>query len=388
LKTYDQFANDYALNPDAEIAKMDDEEAPPEPETLRRDVLMRRQRALKLQDQIPESIVVSMFQIDCKSIRTTLADKHLKIAKAEVELIAKQAKITSNKIMAEFDTKDLKIIAVPNNIEELSEIKSYMGQVPQEIEKLGQEIKKCTDIYDMLNEFQYAFNDEDDADKRWRMFGSPQETIQKIARQNVTLDKEKEKFVAQMQNQQADYDQKVHMVTQEVAQFIKNEDINAFEQIANDARDLWTRLGDICDSAKTFNVREQLTENEETSYEPVFQLQKDFRAFYDLWTTIDNYRQSEKRWRHDDFELLNSEELENTVDESNRVLARAIGIFRGKSLVAHQKMAEKVKEEVLDFRQYVGMAMAMRTDGIQPRHWTKISAAVGFDVKPFDGFNL
>ena len=103
--------------------------------------------------------------------------------------------------MAEFDTKDLKIIAVPNNIEELSEIKSYMAQVPNEIEKLGVEINKCTDIYDMLNEFQYAFEQEEDADKRWRMFGSPQETIQKIARQNVTLDKEREKFVAQMQNQ-------------------------------------------------------------------------------------------------------------------------------------------------------------------------------------------
>jgi len=154
-----------------------------------------------------------MFQIDCKSIRTTLADKHLKIAKAEVELIAKQAKIISNRIMAEFDTKDLKIIAVPNNIEELSEIKAYMAQVPNEIEKLGVEINKCTDIYDMLNEFQYAFEQEEDADKRWRMFGSPQETIQKIARQNVTLDKEREKFVAQMQNQQAEYDQKVHMIT-------------------------------------------------------------------------------------------------------------------------------------------------------------------------------
>jgi len=114
-----------------------------------------------------------MFEINCSVIRQTLADKHLKIAKAEIELIAKQAKLTSNKIMAEFDTKDLKIIAVPNNIEELSEIKAYMAQVPQEIEKLGFEIKKCTDIYDMLNEFQYSCADEDDADKRWRMFGSP-----------------------------------------------------------------------------------------------------------------------------------------------------------------------------------------------------------------------
>jgi hypothetical protein len=30
-----------------------------------------------------------MFEIDCRSIRDTLAEKHLKIAKAEVELIAK-----------------------------------------------------------------------------------------------------------------------------------------------------------------------------------------------------------------------------------------------------------------------------------------------------------
>jgi dynein heavy chain len=48
LKTYDQFQSDYNLDPDAEIAKMDDEENPPEPDALRRDVLMRRQRALKL----------------------------------------------------------------------------------------------------------------------------------------------------------------------------------------------------------------------------------------------------------------------------------------------------------------------------------------------------
>jgi dynein heavy chain len=48
LKTYDQFQSDYNLDPDAEIAKMDDEENPPEPDALRRDVLMRRQRAQKL----------------------------------------------------------------------------------------------------------------------------------------------------------------------------------------------------------------------------------------------------------------------------------------------------------------------------------------------------
>jgi dynein heavy chain len=34
------------------------------------------------------------------------------------------------------------------------------------------------------------------------------------------------------------------------------------------------------------------------------------------------------------------------------------------------------------------MIMAMRVDGIKDRHWEAISTKVGFEVKPFDGFNL
>jgi dynein heavy chain len=173
LKTYDQFASDYALKPQEVIASMDDPENPTEPDVLRRDVISRRARAQKLMDSIPELMTVSFFQIDCRSIRTTLSEKHLKIANEEIELIAKQAKVSANKISLEFDNKDLKIIAVPSNIEELSDIRTYMSQVPMEIEKLNLEIKKTTDIYDMLNEFQYSFAEEDDADKRWRVFGQP-----------------------------------------------------------------------------------------------------------------------------------------------------------------------------------------------------------------------
>jgi dynein heavy chain len=160
-------------------------------------------------------------------------------------------------------------MAVPTNIEELSQIRQYMAQVPIDIEKKQADIRKNTDIYDMLNDFQYAFTEEEDADKRWRMFGSPQETMQKIARQNVFLDKEKEKFVAQMQSQQAEFDSKMNMLTQEVTQFMKQDDIAAYEQISAEARELMQRLGDNSDLAKTYNMRESLTDNDETSYENV-----------------------------------------------------------------------------------------------------------------------
>jgi translation initiation factor IF-2 len=79
--------------------------------------------------------------------------------------------------MLEIDNMDIQIMAVPTTIEELSQIRQYMAEVPITIEKKQVDIKKCTDIYDMLNDFQYAFTEEEDADKRWRMFGSPQETV-------------------------------------------------------------------------------------------------------------------------------------------------------------------------------------------------------------------
>ena len=47
-----------------------------------------------------------------------------------------------------------------------------------------------------------------------------------------------------------------------------------------------------------------------------------------------------------------------------------------------------MKETVGEFAPKVPMIMAMRTEGIKDRHWEAISAKVGFEVKPFEGFTL
>jgi hypothetical protein len=61
----------------------------------------------------------------------------------------------------------------------------------------------------------------------------------------------------------------MNMLTQEVTQFMKQDDIAAYEQISAEARELMQRLGDNSDLAKTYNMRESLTDNDETSYENV-----------------------------------------------------------------------------------------------------------------------
>ena len=73
-----------------------------------------------------------------------------------------------------------KIESAPKDIEELTSIKDYMAAVPNEIEKSMGDLKACMQIYEILNSFNYKYHDDEDYDKKWKLYGSPKETIEKI----------------------------------------------------------------------------------------------------------------------------------------------------------------------------------------------------------------
>ena len=64
-------------------------------------------------------------------------------------------------------------------------------------------------VYKILEEFKYSFSDDDDYEKQWRLYGSPNDTKSVIGRQMAALEKEKDKFVNLMQQEQGDFDLKV-----------------------------------------------------------------------------------------------------------------------------------------------------------------------------------
>ena len=115
---------------------------------------------------------------------------------------------------------------------------------------------------------------------------------------------------------------------------------------------------------------------------------KEFLPYYNLWTTVDNFKKSHKSWLHDDFEVLDSAKLEETVDSSSKTLAQTIRIFRDKELPGILKIADSIKEDVDAFKPFVPLALALSTEGMKDRHWNGISEKVGFEVKPYEGFTF
>lgn len=247
IATFKAFQEEYKLDPDKLIAELDDPENPPDAAAvtqLQKDVNFHRQEAERLKELIPETKVVSMFLVNCRKVRDIVAEKHTKIADQMIEIIAKAAKKMANDTMEGFDQVNLRVESQPKDIEELSSIKDYMAGVPNEIQKLKNDIATGMKIYGILEGFQYKFADEEDYDRQWRLYGSPMETLGRIAKQGNFLDKEKDKFVNIMQQDQVEFDTKVAEIGALVAKFDENVDMAAYEEVAKNARVLKQKLDD------------------------------------------------------------------------------------------------------------------------------------------------
>ena len=47
-----------------------------------------------------------------------------------------------------------------------------------------------------------------------------------------------------------------------------------------------------------------------------------------------------------------------------------------------------MKSKIDDFKPLVPLAIALRKEGMYERHWDQLSAKVGFDIRPVEGFTL
>ena len=90
----------------------------------------------------------------------------------------------------------------------------------------------------------------------------------------------------------------------------------------------------------------------------------------------------------DPWENLDALDLEETVQNSFKVILRTASYFNSKNMEDISKIAADVKEKIDDFRKYVPLAVALRKEGMYERHWDQVSKGVGFDIRPTKDFTL
>lgn len=134
------------------------------------------------------------------------------------------------------------------------------------------------------------------------------------------------------------------------------------------------KLDEANEKAKNINNRETLVEYEDVSdFTAIPSMMKEFKAYYDLWTTVEVWKNSHAGWINDPFDEVDASAIEDTVDNANKTMAQVIRFFRDKELPAILGIAEQIKKEVELFKPHVPVLVGLRTEGMKDRHWESLS---------------
>lgn len=387
LKTYEKFIPESQLNVEKYMLSMNDYENPASVDEIKADIEKHRKEVLRIEQDIPESIDISYFKVNCKDIRKSFAGKHSSIVEKEIKLIATRAREKNNELSLKFEEMEAKIRKTPQTIEELTDIKDFMAALPIEIQKDKVEISDCMEIYDLLEDFQHEFGNSE-LDAKWDLFAMPKKLMETIQAQTSTLEKQKESFLKEMAQEQEEFLEMLEGIELTVGQFSNYDDINKFEDAFVDVQSVNARLKEYTEKTNLFNRREALMGKPVTDYSQLRQSVKDFEPYSNLWTTARNWYHNHKSWLEDPWEDLDAQNLDDTVQNSFKTILRTAAYFKGKDLPKISTIAAEVKEKIDSFRKYVPLAVALRKDGMYERHWDQISEGVGFDIRPTEGFTL
>lgn len=383
---YNQYREEFMLNIEDEKKKLEDQENPMSAQDLKRYISKHKEMEKLLLSEIPKRVQVSVFLIECKEMRKKLAEKHSELVKEAKTTLKERAKVFTAGITEAFEAMKNKIKKQASSIEDLTNIRSFItSEVPSLVEKQKLDIEKMMEAYDILDEYNEKLQREELSNK-WSAFRRPKELLEIIEEQKAVLAKREDGLYSAMQGSQVEFKEELSKMEDIVGNLKTYTDINQYEEVAKKTANYREKIKEYKEKEKAFNHRESLLNKPTTDYAQLKQIEKEFVPYDNLWTTADKWFKNKHSWHNDKWEKLDAQGMESIVAESSKLMSQTTRVFKDQEAIL--KIAQAIKEEVEKFKQYVPLAVSLRTEGMKERHWKEITQICGFEVKPVEGFTM
>ena len=338
----------------------------------------------KVLDEIPQFVNLGMFNIKLESISKSLIQKYDHLTHMIMALIAQKAAFKSKAVISKFRDIHSKLIIKPTNIEEIAELEDYMKEVPKESEEIRMWIEEMLTQFDVLDEYNFELSDEQFANK-WTAFGWPkqiEETLLECEKQNIA---DRDSYMNDMKREQQEFEKKLDELELIVTNYHVHSDLGKISEIGPDVRDKVRLLKEYNDLSKKFQSRENIFGLDQTDYDRVSRIAKQFDPYAQLWVSADDWFTCKKEWSESPFDKLDPEKMENILTEAWRNVFKASKAFT--ELPALKDAADEIKRQIDEFKPVMPVVTALRNPGLKDRHWSIMSKELGTDLIPGENLN-
>ena len=170
-------------------------------EQLRELVVKHQQSVVEIEQSIPESINLGLFSVSCTKISRALIAKHQKLSDLLQELMARKSIEQANMLVDKYKAIQTRLNRLPTTIEELTELRDYMGTIGQQLGELQDTLAHVLDNFDDLDLVQFKI-DRGAFMLKWEVFGWPKEIQQKVVEVDEELARRKKEYQLSMEEEQ------------------------------------------------------------------------------------------------------------------------------------------------------------------------------------------
>ncbi|XP_044079595.1 dynein axonemal heavy chain 1 isoform X1 [Siniperca chuatsi] len=333
----------------------------------------------RLEHSLPSSIVIGPFIVRVEAVRQALSNKRKALANALLDQLVLKLRKQVDDAHEECNTMSRKLREKPNSIEELTEKRDWMKQIPEQLKSYKELLAKTLSDYELIEEFCYCLSDED-VNKKWTAIGWPQRIINQMEAVAIQHVEDEERFHKIQLVDQNNFEDHLDSLQMLVAGFAGHADIDHAHEVANEVRRTSKQLKECQTMAQTYNIRERLFGIPVTNYDRLQKLVKDFQPFKDLWTTTSDWLRWHESWLNDPLSSIDPEQLERNVTDAHKTMHKCIKQF--KDTPDCQMVATIIRSKIEDFRPNIPLIQGLRNPGMRARHWEILSERIQMKVMP------
>ncbi|XP_030634236.1 dynein heavy chain 1, axonemal [Chanos chanos] len=349
------------------------------PQEVRNEVLHHLKEKECLDQSLPASIIIGPFLVIVETVRKSLSKKRRGLADAVLDRLALRLRKQVEDACENFKAISRKLYEKPNSIEELTEQREWMKQIPDQLKTNEEILLKAMSDYELIDEFFYSLSNED-FNRKWTAMAWPHKIVSQMEAVSEQHEEDEKRFHKIQLVDQNNFLERLESLQMVVAGFAGYTDVSRAHEVANEVRRVAKQLKESQDMAQVYNNRERLFGIPVTNYEFLQKLSRDFQPFRDLWTTTSDWMRWHESWLNDPLTIIDPEQLERNVTDAFKTLHKCVKQF--KDIPACQEVACEVRRKIEDFSPFIPLIQGLRNPGMRSRHWQLLSDRIHINVMP------
>ncbi|CAL8325422.1 unnamed protein product [Merluccius merluccius] len=363
---------------------------------------------------LPEKAHFAMIHLDCVDLKQGLANKAKAFAQSIVARLVADHHEQNLQICQEFETIREKALNVPESIEDITEMISYVAHIKTEGIAVLQE--KIMDAYRRLNYLLDVHDFEPEhLELNSTVFLWPQNILPIFELNDEVMEKAKHKGREELLLRREKLMMELEKLGRRMEAFAECSELDMAQQYLSDVRTIQKKLHEVEEAIEFVNKEEDLYKWELTCYPELDVIKENIEPYQRLFGLVQKWQRSEKRWMDGSFLQLNGEGMEAEVDEFFRESYKMFKSFQQKQKKADQEqdkmansgskrkpgqedpskqenptilMCSRVLDQIKDFKEHIPMVTILCNPGIRDRHWQQMSAILEYDLTPDSGTTL